>query len=54
MRRQEIDHILTKMLDAHKRVSDLNITVGKPFQVESDRQAPYGRACQEWLLRPVI
>jgi twitching motility protein PilT len=24
------------MLDAHKRVSDLNITVGKPFQVESD------------------
>jgi len=36
MRRQEIDHILTKMLDAHKRVSDLNITVGKPFQVESD------------------
>jgi twitching motility protein PilT len=36
MRRQEIDHILTKMLDSHKRVSDLNITVGKPFQVESD------------------
>jgi twitching motility protein PilT len=36
MRRQEMDHILTKMLDAHKRVSDLNITVGKPFQVESD------------------
>jgi twitching motility protein PilT len=31
-----MDHILTKMLDAHKRVSDLNITVGKPFQVESD------------------
>jgi len=36
MRKQVIDHILTKMLDAHKRVSDLNITVGKPFQVESD------------------
>ncbi|MGD9022444.1 MAG: PilT/PilU family type 4a pilus ATPase [Deltaproteobacteria bacterium] len=36
MRRQVIDHILTKMLDSHKRVSDLNITVGKPFQVESD------------------
>lgn len=36
MRRQEIDHILTRMLDAHKNVSDLNITVGKPFQVESD------------------
>ena len=35
MRKQEIDHILTKMLDAHTNVSDLNITVGRPFQVES-------------------
>ena len=35
MRKQEIDFILTKMLDAHTNVSDLNITVGKPFQVES-------------------
>ncbi len=38
MRRQEIDHILTKMLDAHKDVSDLNLTVGKPMQVESSGQ----------------
>lgn len=36
MRRQEIDHILTRMLDSYKRVSDLNITVGRPFQVETD------------------
>ncbi len=36
MRKQEIDHILTRMLDAHSNVSDLNITVGRPFQVESD------------------
>ncbi len=35
MRKQEIDHILTKMLDCHKLVSDLNLTVGKPLQVES-------------------
>jgi twitching motility protein PilT len=35
MKKQEIDHILTRMLDAHTNVSDLNITVGKPFQVES-------------------
>ncbi len=35
MRKQEVDHILTRMLDAHKNVSDLNITVGRPFQVES-------------------
>jgi twitching motility protein PilT len=34
MKKQEIDHILTKMLDAYDNVSDLNITVGKPFQVE--------------------
>ncbi|MCP4369348.1 MAG: PilT/PilU family type 4a pilus ATPase [Deltaproteobacteria bacterium] len=36
MKKQEIDHILTRMLDAHKNVSDLNLTVGKPFQIESD------------------
>ncbi len=35
MRKQEVDHILTKMLDIHKNVSDLNLTVGKPLQVES-------------------
>ena len=35
MRKQEIDYILGKMLDSYKNVSDLNITVGKPFQVES-------------------
>lgn len=38
MRKQEIDHILGKMLDSHSNVSDLNITVGKPFQVESSGQ----------------
>lgn len=36
MRRQEIDYILGKMLESQKNVSDLNVTVGKPFQVESD------------------
>ena len=35
MTRQEIDHIMTRMLDSSENVSDLNITVGKPFQVES-------------------
>jgi twitching motility protein PilT len=35
MRKQETDHILTRMLDSHKLVSDLNLTVGKPLQVES-------------------
>ena len=35
MRRQEIDHILTRMLDSHSAVSDLNFTVGRPLQVES-------------------
>ncbi|MFH1124353.1 MAG: PilT/PilU family type 4a pilus ATPase [Pseudomonadota bacterium] len=38
MRRQEIDHILTTMLESHDNVSDLNITVEKPFQVESSGQ----------------
>jgi twitching motility protein PilT len=36
MRKQEIDYIMTRMLDSHSNVSDLNITVGRPFQVESD------------------
>ncbi|MFN3534510.1 MAG: type IV pilus twitching motility protein PilT [Desulfatiglandales bacterium] len=35
MRQQELDRILNTMLDSYKDVSDLNITVGKPFQVES-------------------
>ncbi|MEJ2660643.1 MAG: PilT/PilU family type 4a pilus ATPase [Desulfobacteraceae bacterium] len=35
MRRQEIDHILTRMLDSYSSVSDLNLTVGRPLQVES-------------------
>ena len=38
MRKQEIDYILGKMLDSYKNVSDLNITVGKSFQVESSGQ----------------
>jgi twitching motility protein PilT len=38
MRKQEVDQILTKMLDSHTNVSDLNLTVGKPLQVESAGQ----------------
>jgi twitching motility protein PilT len=38
MRKQEIDYILTRMLDAYGNVSDLNITAGRPFQVESSGQ----------------
>ena len=35
MRKQQIDYMLTTMLESHDNVSDLNITVDKPFQVES-------------------
>ncbi len=35
MKKQQIDHILSKMLDSHENVSDLNFTPGKPLQVES-------------------
>jgi twitching motility protein PilT len=38
MRKQEIEHIMARMLDSHDNVSDLNITAGKPFQVESAGQ----------------
>jgi len=35
MKKQEMEHLLTRMLDSHSNVSDLNITVGRPLQVES-------------------
>ncbi len=35
MRQAELDYILEQMLDARESVSDLNLTVGKPPQVES-------------------
>ena len=35
MRRTELDSILTDMLETHDGISDLNFTVGRPFQVES-------------------
>jgi twitching motility protein PilT len=38
MRRNQIDYILGAMLESYDNVSDLNITVDKPFQVESSGQ----------------
>ena len=35
MRHAELDSILTDMLETHDGISDLNFTVGRPFQVES-------------------
>jgi len=35
MRKQQIDHILGAMLEAYEDVSDINMTVDKPTQVES-------------------
>lgn len=35
MKKPEIDHILLKMLESRENVSDLNLTPGKPLQVES-------------------
>jgi len=35
MRKQQIDHILGAMLESYEDVSDINITVDKPTQVES-------------------
>ncbi|GBE12385.1 twitching mobility protein [bacterium BMS3Bbin14] len=36
MKQLEINYWISAMLEKHERVSDLNITVGKPLQVESD------------------
>jgi len=48
VRKQEIDFILDKMLDSYENVSDLNITVGKPFQVDS-----YGRLMSVDMVPPL-
>ncbi|MFH0810055.1 MAG: PilT/PilU family type 4a pilus ATPase [Pseudomonadota bacterium] len=36
MRKAELEHVVMQMLASCERVSDLNITVGRPFQVEAD------------------
>lgn len=38
MKKQQIDNILTTMLESHENVSDLLMTVDKPFQVEASGQ----------------
>jgi len=35
MRKSEIDDLLSMMLDSHDNVSDLNVTVDRPLQVET-------------------
>ena len=35
MRKQQIDHILGFMLESYEDVSDINVTVDRPFQVET-------------------
>lgn len=35
MKKQQVDHLLSKMMDSNSNVSDLNFTPGKPLQVES-------------------
>ncbi len=36
MRKAEVDYLLTTMLESFGNISDLNMTVGQPFQVESN------------------
>ncbi len=38
MKKQQLDYILTVMLESYDNVSDFNVTVDKPFQVESSGQ----------------
>ncbi len=38
MKQPEIDYWITSMLETYGNVSDLNVTVGKPLQVESAGQ----------------
>ena len=36
MRKTEIDFILTNMLESYGNISDLNLTVGRSLQVETN------------------
>ncbi|NDY41768.1 PilT/PilU family type 4a pilus ATPase [Dissulfurirhabdus thermomarina] len=36
MRKAELDILLTRLLQAHPRISDLNFAVGRPFQIAAD------------------
>ena len=38
MRKPEIDHILTRMLESNVEISDFILTADKPFQVEAAGQ----------------
>lgn len=48
MRRMDFDRILENLVRSHEEASDINITVGKPFQVES-----YGRLVPISLHPPI-
>lgn len=50
MKKQQIDHILSKMLDSHDDVSDLNFTPGKPLQVESSGELVAVRIAPDFKL----
>ncbi len=36
MKRVDLEMVIERLLDAHPRISDLNFTVGRPFQVAAD------------------
>ena len=36
---REVDFILNHILDHYPKVSDINVSVGRPFQVEVDRKS---------------
>ena len=42
MRKSEIDDLLATMLESHDNVSDLNVTVDRPLQVEASGRAGVG------------
>jgi len=47
MRRAELNHLVSQMLASFERVSDLNVTVGRPLQVEADGQLCPARTSPE-------
>ncbi len=35
LNRADVDHVIARMLESHENISDLNVSVGRPFQVVS-------------------
>ena len=51
MRKAEIDDMLAALLDSHGNVSDVNVTVDRPLQVEGSASGRLPQVKASWTRR---